>query len=239
LTAPPDPARAAARAEFVRTRTALAPVPLVPEIAIHQATEVTPLWHATAAELDRWDASPFWAFPWAGGQALARHVLDRPELVRGRRVFDFATGSGLVAIAAARAGASEAVAADLDPFCEAAVALNAAANGVAVGFRLGDALGAPLDGFDVVLAGDVFYERRLAEAGLPWLRALARQGRTVLVGDPGRIYSPSEGLEELAAYDVPTPLEIEDRPLRRTRVLAVRAQRDGSVRNDSSSCQRA
>lgn len=209
------------RVAFVRERTALAPVPLAPELAIHQATEVTPLWHATAEELARWDASPFWAFPWAGGQALARHLLDRPELVRGRRAFDFATGSGLVAIAAARAGAAEVVAADLDPFCEAAVALNAAANGVAVAFRLGDALGAALDGFDVVLAGDVFYERRLAEEGLAWLRALARRGKTVLAGDPGRIYSPAEGLAELAAYDVPTTLEIEDRPVRRTRVLAV------------------
>ncbi len=206
---------------FVRERTALAPVPLVPEIAIHQATEVTPLWHATAGELARWDASPFWAFPWAGGQALARHLLDRPDLVRGRRAFDFATGSGLVAIAAARAGAAEVVAADLDPFCEAAVTLNAAANGVAVGFRLGDALGVPLDGFDVVLAGDVFYEQHLAEAGLAWLRALARAGKRVLAGDPGRIYSPAEGLLEVAAFDVPTSLELEDRPVRRTRVLAV------------------
>ena len=206
---------------FVRARTRLAPVPLVPEIALWQATDVTPLWHATAGELVGWDDAPYWAFPWAGGQALARHLLDQPGLVRGRRVFDFATGSGLVAIAAVRAGAAEAVAADVDPFCAAAVRLNAEANRVAVGFRAGDALGDPLDGFDVVLAGDVFYERALAEAALPWLAAAARRGLTALVGDPGRNYSPPAGLREIAAYDVPTPLEIEDRAVRRTRVLEV------------------
>ena len=206
---------------FVRERTRLAPVPLVPEIALWQATEVTPLWQDTAAELAGWDDAPFWAFPWAGGQALARHVLDAPGLVRGRRVFDFGTGSGLVAIAAMLAGAAEAVAADVDPFCAAAVRLNAEQNGVAVRFRPGDALCDPLDGFEVVLAGDVFYERGLAEAALPWLRRLAARGATVWVGDPGRIYSPAGGLSEIASHDVPTPLEIEDRPVRRTRVLEV------------------
>jgi len=208
------------RIAFVRAHTAPAPVPLAPELVLWQATEVTPLWHATAAALAGWDDAPFWAFPWAGGQALARHLLDHPERVRGRRVFDLATGSGLVAIAALRAGAAVAVAADLDPFCDAAVALNGAENGVAPAFVAGDALLAAPDGFDVILAGDVFYERRLAEAALPWLAAAARRGATVWVGDPGRIYSPP-GLPELAAYDVPTPLELEDRRVRRTRVLAV------------------
>ncbi len=207
--------------DFVRSRTAPAPVPLAPELTLQQATDMTPLWHATAAELAGWDDSPFWAFPWAGGQALARHVLDHPELVRGRRVLDFASGSGLVAIAAARAGAAEVTAADQDPFCEAALALNAALNGVAVAFRPGDAIGDPLPGVDVVLAGDVFYERRLAEDGLRWFRALAGRGLSVLVGDPGRIYTPRQGLRERAAYDVPTTVAIEDRPLLRTRVLEV------------------
>jgi predicted nicotinamide N-methyase len=206
---------------FVRERTTVAPVPLAPELVLHQATELTPLWHATSRELDGWDPSPYWAFPWAGGQALARFLLDRPELVRGRAVFDFASGSGLAAIAAARAGAASAVAADLDPFCAAAIRLNAALNRVRVEFRRGDAIGVPLDGFDVVLAGDVYYERALAERAHAWLRAAAARGALVLAGDPGRIYSPREGVRERAAYDVPTTPEIEASDRLRTRVLEV------------------
>jgi predicted nicotinamide N-methyase len=206
---------------FVGDWTVIAPVPLVPEIVLHQGTELSPLWVATARELDGWDPSPFWAFPWAGGQALARHLLDHPALVRGRVVFDFAAGSGLVAIAAARAGAARVVAADLDPFCEAAVRLNAALNAAPVEFRPGDPIGDPLPGFEVVLAGDVFYERPLAERGLAWFRDLVRSGRRVLVGDPGRIYSPLEGLVEVGVYDVPTTPEIEAHPVLRTRVYEV------------------
>ncbi len=212
---------------FVRDRTAPAPVPLAPELALYQATELTPLWRATASELHAWDDSPYWAFPWAGGQALARHVLDRPALVRGLRVIDFATGSGLVAIAAARAGAASVVAVDVDPFCRAAVLLNAALNGVSIAFHAGDPLAAPLDappiaGADVVLAGDVFYERELAARATAWLRALARAGLHVLAGDAGRAYAPREGFVEVAAHDVPTTVEIEDAPVRRARVLEVR-----------------
>jgi predicted nicotinamide N-methyase len=212
---------------FVRERTAPAPVPLAPELALYQATEVTPLWRATASELHAWDDSPYWAFPWAGGQALARHLLDRPELVRGRRVLDFATGSGLVAIAAARAGAARVVAVDVDPFCRAAVALNAALNGVAIEFHAGDPLGAPLEappaaGAELVLAGDVFYERGLAGRAAAWFGALAAAGVPVLAGDAGRAYAPSAGFAELAVYDVPTSVEIEDAPVRRARVLAFR-----------------
>ena len=212
---------------FVRERTAPAPVPLVPELALYQATELTPLWRATASELHAWDDSPYWAFPWAGGQALARHVLDHPELVRGLRVLDFATGSGLVAIAAARAGAARVVAVDVDPFCRAAVLLNAALNGVAVAFHAGDPLGAPpgappAAGADVVLAGDVFYERELAARSAAWFRALAAAGVRVLAGDAGRAYAPRDGFEELAVLDVPTTVEIEDAPLRRARVLEFR-----------------
>jgi predicted nicotinamide N-methyase len=218
----PSPLRTAADLEaFVRERTAPAPVPLAPELALYTATEMTSLWHATAAELDGWDPSPYWAFPWAGGQALARHLLDHPDLVRGRHVFDFATGSGLVAIAAMRGGAARAVAADLDPFCEAAVRLNAALNGVAVTFRAGDAIGEPLDGFDLLVAGDVFYEKPLAEGSLAWFRAVAARGVRVLVGDPGRIYSPPPGLRVVGEYDVPTTVAIEDRAVKRTRVLEV------------------
>jgi predicted nicotinamide N-methyase len=210
----------AALRRFVRESTALEPVPLVPEIALHQATEVTPLWRATAAELREWDDSPFWAFAWAGGQALARWLLDRPEAVRGRTVLDFGTGSGLVAIAAARAGAARVLAFDVDPFCGAAVGLNAEANGVAVEFLARSPLGEPRPGGELLVAGDVFYERDLAAGFLAWARALGEAGTCALAGDPGRIYSPG-GLPEVAAYDVPTSLELEDRPVRRTRVLHV------------------
>ncbi len=208
-------------AEFIRARTAPAPVPLAPEIALYTATELTPLWRATSAELEGWDPSPYWAFPWVGGQALARFLLDHPEVVRGQSVFDFASGSGIGAIAAMKAGASRVVAADLDPMCQAAVRLNAALNRVAVGFRPGDAIGDPLQGFDLVLAGDVFYERPLAERSLAWFRDLVRRGVRVLAGDPGRLYSPQQGMRDLASYDVPTTREIESRPVMRTWVLEV------------------
>jgi predicted nicotinamide N-methyase len=205
---------------FIRERTAPAPVPLVPELVLFQATELTPLWHATASELHAWDDSPYWAFPWAGGQALARHVLDHPDLVRGGRVLDFATGSGLVAIAAARAGAASVVAVDVDPFCRAAVGLNAALNRVEVTFREGDPRGAD-PAADVVLAGDVFYERALAEGALAWFRSLASRGVRVLAGDAGRAYAPATGLVELAAHEVPTTPEIEDAAVRRARVIEI------------------
>jgi predicted nicotinamide N-methyase len=206
---------------FIRERTAPAPVPYVPELVLFQATELTPLWHATASELHGWDDSPYWAFPWAGGQALARHVLDHPEVVRGRRVLDFATGSGLVAIAAARAGAASVVAADVDPFCRAAVRLNTELNRVSIEFREEDPRAAAPAGAEVVLAGDVFYERALAEGALGWFRALARGGIRVLAGDADRVYAPRDGFSVVAVHDVPTTVEIEDRPIRRARVLEI------------------
>lgn len=208
-------------AAFVRTRCAPGPVPFVPELAVYQATALTPLWHATAAELAGWDDSPYWAFPWAGGQLLARHLLDLPEQVRGRRVFDFATGSGLVALAAARAGAAAVIAADHDPLCAAAVAENAALNGLALAFREGDPIGDPLPGIDLLLAGDVFYERRLADRSLAWFRALAGRGVRVLAGDAGRVYAPADGFRVVAEGEVPTTVEIEDAPTRRARVLEI------------------
>ncbi len=206
---------------FIRARTAPAPVPLAPELVLYQATELTPLWRATASELHAWDDSPYWAFPWAGGQALARHVLDHPDLVRGRSVLDFATGSGLVAIAAARAGAAAVLAVDVDPFCRAAVLLNAALNGVEIPFRAGDPIGEPLPGVDVVLAGDVFYERALAAGALAWFRALAASGVRVLAGDAARVYAPAGGVREIATHRVPTTVEIEDAPVRGARVLEI------------------
>lgn len=217
---PPD---LAALAELIRARTAPAPVPLVPELSLYQASEMTALWHATAGARAGWDDTPFWAFPWAGGQALARHLLDHPERAAGRRVVDFATGSGLCALAALRAGASDALALDQDPFCAVAVPLNAALNGLALRFRGGDALDDPLPGCELLLAGDVFYERPLAERATRWFRALAARGVTVLAGDAGRTYAPRDGFTVVGEYAVPTTVAIEDAPVRAARVLALSA----------------
>jgi predicted nicotinamide N-methyase len=208
--------------EFVLARTVPAPVPLAPELVLLQASDMHDLWQAAAILPQASQDSPYWAFPWAGGQALARYILDRPELVRGRRVADFATGSGLVAIAAARAGAAEVLALDLDPFAEVAVALNSARNGVSVRFRSGDALGEELPGVEVVLAGDVFYERGLAERSQRWFAALASRGVRVLAGDACRTYAPREGVTELAWYDVPTTTAIEADFVRGARVVEIR-----------------
>lgn len=200
--------------EFVRANTALAAPPLVPEIALHLATEVTPLWEATEAELQRIGLPPpYWAFAWPGGVALARYVLDHPELVAGRRVLDFGAGSGLVAIAAAKAGA-RAVAAEIDAFAAAAIRLNAAANGVEMEIETSDVIGAEC-AWDVILAGDMCYERPLAERLVRWLR---RVPALVLLGDPGRSYAPRDGLEPLARYVVPTSRDLEDRDSRETGV---------------------
>ena len=197
-------------AAFVRANTRLTAPPLVPEIRLHLATEVTPLWQATEAELEKNQLPPpYWAFAWAGGQALARHLLDHPQIVAGRKILDIGAGSGLVAIAAARAGA-QAVAAEPDPFALAAIALNAAANDVVVTTENADLIGAAR-AWDIVLAGDMCYERPLADRLIPWLRRLAGEGTLVLLGDPGRAYLPGSGLEELARYTVPTSLDLEDR----------------------------
>lgn len=212
------------REEVIRRLTAPAPVPLVPELCVWQAADAAALWETSIRDPIGWPDLPYWAVPWAGGQALARHLLDQAGIVAGRAVADFATGSGLVALAAARAGAARVLALDLDPWAEAAVALNAAENGVTLEFRLGDAIGDPLEGFDVVTVGDVFYERRLAERALPWLRGLAARGALVLAGDPGRTYSPetgAAGLEPVATFDVETSTAIEQWPVRRTRVLRI------------------
>ena len=207
-------------AAFVRAQTAVAAPPLVPEIRLHLATQITPLWEATEATLAAANVPPpYWAFAWPGGQALARYVLDRPETVRGRRVLDFAAGCGLGAIAAARAGAAHVVASDIDAIAIAVMALNAALNAVTFETTGADLSRGNDSPWDVIIAGDVCYERPMAEAILPWLRGLARKGIVVLMADPGRAYLPATGLEELARYDVPTSLELEDRTSRTTRVL--------------------
>jgi predicted nicotinamide N-methyase len=205
-------------AAFIRAETRLHPVPHAPEILLHVADEATSLWARTEEELGAIGLPPpFWAFAWAGGQALARYVLDRPETVRGRTVLDFASGSGLVAIAAARAGAGRVEAADIDAFALAAIRLNATANGVAVEPVAEDLIGTDR-GWDAVLAGDICYERDLAARVVAWLEALARRGALVLVGDPGRSYLPRERLEALATYEVPVTRTLEDADVKHTSV---------------------
>ncbi len=207
------------RAEgFIRQNTALIAPPHVPEIILHLADEAHDLWHRTEEELEEIGLPPpFWAFAWAGGQGLARHVLDHPHLVAGKRVLDFASGSGLVAIAAMKAGAAHALAADIDPFCAAAIALNARENAVAVDFTAQDMVG-HCGEWDVVLAGDVFYDKAFTERLLPWFSALGARGAKILVGDPGRAYLPKTGLEALATYEVPVTRVLEDSEVKRTTV---------------------
>jgi predicted nicotinamide N-methyase len=204
--------------EFVRANTRIASPPLVPELRLHLATEITPIWEATEASLERSGVPPpFWAFPWVGGQALARFLLDDPAPVRGRRVLDFGAGSGLVAIAAARAGASATTAAEIDAYAAAAIRLNAALNDAAVEIVIADLIGSA-GRWDTILCGDMCYERPLAERLTAWLDALARGGAVVLLGDPGRSYFPQRRVRELAHYSVPTTRELEDREMRETGV---------------------
>jgi predicted nicotinamide N-methyase len=196
---------------FVRSNTAIVAPPLVPEIRLHLATEITPIWQATEESLARGAVPPpFWAFAWAGGQALARYLLDRPETVAGRFVFDFGSGSGLVAIAAAKAGARSVVAAEIDHFAVAAISANASLNRVAVAVTIADPIDTADPRWEIVTAGDVCYERDMTDRLVPWLRSLAGDGCLVLLGDPGRAYLPTDGLRRLASYTVPTSRELED-----------------------------
>jgi predicted nicotinamide N-methyase len=203
---------------FILANTSLTAPPHVPEIRLHLADEAHDLWLRTEDELAAIGLPPpFWAFAWAGGQGLARYILDHPEKVRGKRVLDFASGSGLVAIAAHMAGAHHILAADIDPFCEAAIRLNAQANGISVEFTGSDVMGTD-DGWDVVLAGDVFYDRSFAERLIPWFSALHRRGAEILVGDPGRSYLPREKMQALAVYQVPVTRALEDAEVKKTTV---------------------
>jgi predicted nicotinamide N-methyase len=211
---------------FVREHATIASTACIPELQFWLATEITPLWGATESWLRaRGIPPPFWAFAWAGGQALARYVLDRPEVVRGRRVVDFASGSGLVAIAAARAGAAEVVATEIDPFAEVVIRMNAALNGVQVTVTRDDLLEAcgALRAHDVLFAGDVCYERPMAERVAAFARERARAGVEVFLGDPGRAYLlPPEHLEEVARYDVPVSSDVEGDEVRHATVWRVR-----------------
>jgi predicted nicotinamide N-methyase len=207
---------------FVRRNTAITVPPLVPEIRLYLAAEVTPIWQATEETLARSGLPPpFWAFAWAGGQALARYLLDHPAVVAGRSMLDFGAGSGLVAIAAAKAGAVSVVAAEIDNFAAAAIAANAALNDVEIAVQTADLLDTVNSSWDIVTAGDVCYERPMAERAMVWLRMLTARSTLVLLGDPGRAYLPAEGLIERARYLVPTSRELEDRETRETVVWEV------------------
>ena len=204
--------------QFIRANTTIAAPPHVPEIKLHLASEAHDLWLKTEEELAEIGLPPpFWAFAWAGGQALARYLLDHPETVREKRVVDFATGSGLVAIAAHMAGADTVLGADIDPFSETAFCLNAALNGASLAFTTRNLIGETLD-TEVLLAGDVFFDRDLARSLLPWFDHLAKGGITVLVGDPGRSYLPRDRLQLLATYEVPVSRALEDAEIKRTSV---------------------
>ncbi len=213
---------AAAKRDFVVANTRLVAPPLTPEIRLRLADEAVPIWRKTEEELGAMGLPPpFWAFAWAGGQALARYALDHPALVRGKRVLDFGSGSGLVAISAALAGAAEAQASDIDAFAVAAIEANAGENGVAVAARLEDLVGAD-EGWDAVLAGDVSYEKEMAEAVTAWLASLARRGAAVLIGDPRRTYLALDRLETVIEYRVPVTRELEDSEIKRTGVYRFR-----------------
>jgi predicted nicotinamide N-methyase len=214
-------------AEFILRNTELASPPLIPELRLHLATKITPLWEATESELQQLGLPPpYWAFAWAGGQALARYVIDHPHLVAGRRVLDIGAGSGIVSLAALWVSAATVIANDIDPVAGLAIRTNAGTNGLEAGLSFAGrdmfdepALaedGGPL--FDVVLAGDVFYERPMAVRAETWLRRHAAAGALVLVGDPGRAYLPKTGREHCATYQVPVSTDLEDREIKETSV---------------------
>ena len=207
------------RRAFILTNTRLQAPPHAPELRLYLADEITPIWRLTEEELGELGLPPpFWAFAWAGGQGVARWVLDHPEEVTGRRVLDLACGGGIAGLAAMKAGAAEATGVDLDPFCGAAVALNSEANKVVVRFVRADLLAGPAPTIDVVLAGDLFYERPLAQRAFAWLRSAHEAGARVIMGDPGRTYFDPTGLVQLADYQVQTTRELEDAEVKRTGV---------------------
>jgi predicted nicotinamide N-methyase len=207
------------RAQFIRANTTLMSPPLVPELQLYMAHEAVPLWQKTEEELGEMGLPPpFWAFAWAGGQALARHVLDHPEIVRGRRVIDLASGSGLVGIAAMKAGAASVLAADIDAFSVDAIRINADANGVEVDATGRDLLELPVKDCDVILVGDLFYEKGLATKVFAWLEEAEGRGITTLIGDPGRSYLPRDKLTKLGEYKVQVTRDLEDAEVKLTSV---------------------
>ena len=215
----------AQRRRFILENTTISAPPHVPEITLRLAGEAHDLWLKTEEELEAIGLPPpFWAFAWAGGQGLARYILDHPEYVHGKKVLDLASGSGLVAIAAKMAGGQQVTANDIDPFCATAISLNAAGNAVCIDFDGTDFLSASVDKFsaiDVILAGDVFYDRKMACEFETLLGALASTGKQVLVGDPGRSYLPSDGMTLLEEYQVPVTRALEDSEIKRTGVFRI------------------
>lgn len=206
-------------ADFIQANTKLLAVPLVGEIRLHLAEESMPIWQKTEEELGRMNVPPpYWAFAWAGGQALARYLLDNPGLVEGRSVLDLGAGSGLTAIAAMKAGASKVLAADIDPYAAAAVVLNAQANNVHVDTATADLLDAPAEAFDLILVGDLFYERELADRVLAFATKARDGGAVVLAGDPRRSYFPRDKFLQLAEYSVPVTRDLEDMEIKHTAV---------------------
>ncbi len=201
--------------DFIAANALLITPPLVPEIKLHLASEVVPLWRATEDELAaKGVPPPYWAFAWAGGQALARYILDNPASVRGKQVLDIGSGSGLVGLAAMKAGAAHVLAADIDAFACAAIRLNGQANALDIAVTQDDVIGLPCAA-EVVLVGDLFYERPLAERLLDWLTSLPV---SALLGDPGRTYFPKSGVEKLSTYNVQVTRDLEDRDIRETGV---------------------
>lgn len=206
--------------DFIEQATRLAPVSLLPEISVYQAEDFTGLWEQLSAAAQDPDLPPpFWAACWPGGVGLARYILDHPALVRGKKVLDFASGSGLVGIAAAKAGAKKVLFCDIDPLARAAIEMNAAHNQIPCSLTGLIDLTKPYKGVDLILAGDVCYEHLMSHRVLKWLRLSSFEGRAVMIGDPGRAYLPQEGLKTLGEVTVPTPLSLEEQPERQVRIL--------------------
>lgn len=206
---------------FIRENTRVLAPPHVPELRLHLADDAVSLWQLTEEQLGELGLPPpFWAFAWAGGQALARYVLDHSDIVRGKRVLDVASGGGIVAIAAMKAGAASVCAVDIDAFAGEAALLNAALNDVQIAISSHDPIGAPTDA-DLILVGDLFYDRDIAARLMEWLTALQREGKTVLIGDPGRTYLPKTPLEQLAEYAIPVTRALEDAEVKRTGVWRI------------------
>jgi len=202
-------------AEFIRANTVVAQAPLVPEINLQLATEITPLWHLTEERLKGGDLPPpFWAFAWPGGQGLARYVLDHPECVKGKRVMDFAAGCGIAAIAAAKAGASLALADDIDLLAQTSILMNAALNNLDVKIERILDMEKPFTGTDIILLGDVCYQQAMSIGIMRWLGLCVAKGVQAIIADPGRAYAPIDGMKELARYEVSTSRDLEDRDSR-------------------------
>src|SRR5712671_3467287 len=217
---------------FIRANTVLEAPAMVPEFKLWLASEYVPIWQATEVWLEQHNVDPpYWAFCWPGGQAIARYLLDHPETVRAKHVIDFAAGSGVSSMAAARAGAASVTANDIDMLSLVAAQLNATANGLAFDVSAEDWLAGPAGApsADVVIAGDVCYERDMSNRALAWLRGHACRGRLVLLGDPGRNYFSAQGLEELARYEIPTSLQLENRGMRETVVWRVLPQAGAGI----------